>query len=225
MDPFILTIKTDLNGPLRVTNNPSGFIMTEDNLANQIVVELYRGHTKIEADNTYTPHALFLQSNGNYSSTNGQIVNGNIVITLPNTIYNVEGALSIDVIMVKDSEKITIASIDTFVRKATTYKSIDFSDGVLSLNASDYPVNIDNLLPNQIIIQGESDFDSSEIIVTLENQNGNEPLEIPFTCFENLITIDAPAYAYTDIGWFIYTVSSGESVIGNIHGYVDTIDL
>ena len=223
MNPFIITVKTDLNGSLQLTDNPSGFMMTEDNLANRIVVELYRGQTKVDPDPSYTIHTL-IKRDGDVDPIDlllGDFQDGNIVVDLPESVYSVEGSLSIHIRLERDQQKIVVATIDTNIRKTSTNQKIDYKNGVLTVRESETPVEICDILPTQIQIQLTSEIEEE---ITVINQNGNESFEIPFTYVENKITIDIPNEIYTEIKPFSFVTKTDSKVISVINGYVDYIN-
>lgn len=101
---FITKIRTNLNGVLQTTQMFDGIMMTGDDRANQIIVELYRDRTPFVIPDPQTEgtkiFAYFIRGDGFTLETEGEVDGeGHAVVTIPALAYAVPGNLSIAIRM------------------------------------------------------------------------------------------------------------------------------
>jgi len=126
MQPFITRIRTNLNGVLQMTKMIDGIMMTGDNLANQIIVELHRDRTKVEIQPGTTIVGYFIRADGYTLEVFGDVTeNGEARVNVPAAAYYVSGVLSIAVRMIENDTKIVIATASCFVQITETDSIID----------------------------------------------------------------------------------------------------
>lgn len=98
MDKKIFTtrVKTNLNGVLQMTQTIDGIMMTGDNAANQLIVEVYDGFDKVNLVSTEDNKIVgyFIRSDGYTIEVDGEIEDGNAKVIIPEVAYQVSGALS-----------------------------------------------------------------------------------------------------------------------------------
>ena len=96
MEIFSTKIKTNLDGVLQTTQMIDGIMMTGDNAANQILVEVYRGLTRIDLDPETKILGYFIRPDGYTLEEPGRVnENNEIEIVIPEVAYQVSGTLSI----------------------------------------------------------------------------------------------------------------------------------
>jgi len=126
MQPFIKRIRTNLNGVLQMTQMIDGIMMTGDNLANQIIVELHRDRTRVEIPAGTTIVGYFIRSDGYTLEVFGDVTeNGEARVNIPASAYYVSGVLSIAIRMIENGTKIVIATASCFVQITETDSIID----------------------------------------------------------------------------------------------------
>ena len=97
---FITRIKTNLNGVLQMTEMFDGIMMTGDDKANEIIVELHRDHVPFIIPSESKIIGYFIRADGATLELEGTIdSNGNAVVVIPALAYQVPGALSIAIRM------------------------------------------------------------------------------------------------------------------------------
>ena len=104
MEIFTTKVQTDLNGVLQMTQMINGIMMTGDNAANEILVELYRGFNRIELDTNSETNKIigyFIRPDGVTLEVDGTIENNTIRVVIPEAAYQVSGALSIAIRMLQ----------------------------------------------------------------------------------------------------------------------------
>lgn len=100
---FITHIKTNLNGVLQMTEMIDGIMMTGDDKANQIVVELHRDREPYIIPAGTKIVGYFIRSDGYTLEISGEVTEeGNARIFIPALAYQVPGALSIAIRMFVD---------------------------------------------------------------------------------------------------------------------------
>ena len=100
---FISRIRTNLDGVLQTTSMFDGIMMMGDDNANQIIVELYRGHTAYSIPAGTKIVGYFIRSDGATLEVDGEVTEeGYASITIPAIAYQVSGNLSIAVRMFLD---------------------------------------------------------------------------------------------------------------------------
>ena len=105
---FTTRVKTNLNGVLQMTQMVNGIMMTGDNAANQIVVELYNDFDKVIISNDTRIVGYFIRSDGNTIEVDGSVnEEGEAVVIIPETAYQVSGSMSIAVRLFEDPEEMT----------------------------------------------------------------------------------------------------------------------
>lgn len=103
MDSFITRIKTNLNGVLQMTQIIDGIMMTGDDRANQIIVELHRDREVYEIPTGTKIVGYFMRSDGVTLEIEGSIVETNqAMVVVPALAYQVPGVLSIAIRMFVD---------------------------------------------------------------------------------------------------------------------------
>ena len=131
MEQFITRIRTNLNGVLEMTQMFDGLMMTGDNLANRIIVELNRDGTPVSIDNSYDIVGYIIRSDGYTLDVPGGILTengyGHAYIDIPDVAYYVSGALSIAIRMIKENTKVVIATATCYVNMTRTNAIIDTS--------------------------------------------------------------------------------------------------
>ena len=126
MDQFITTVKTDLNSMLKTSMISDGLLMAGDNLANRIVVELYRDGIKIPIDPTDTIMGYIIRADGYTVDARGSVdSDGNAVLDIPALACAVEGQASVTIRVFSSNKRIAIAVLNCFVRRAATYAVIN----------------------------------------------------------------------------------------------------
>lgn len=100
---FITKIRTNLDGVLQMTNMFDGIMMTGDDNANQIIVELYHGHTKYSIPSGTKIVGYFIRSDGATLEVDGEITeDGCASVIIPALAYQVAGNMTIAVRMFLD---------------------------------------------------------------------------------------------------------------------------
>lgn len=96
MQPFTTRIKTNLNGVLQMTEMLDGIMMTGDDLANKIIVELHRDREPVVIPEGTRVIAYFIRSDGISLETDGTIIASNqVMVEIPQLAYGVSGVISI----------------------------------------------------------------------------------------------------------------------------------
>ena len=97
---FITKIKTNLNGVLQMTKMIDGIMMTGDDKANEIIVELHRDREPYTIPVDSKIIGYFIRADGATLELEGDTDSeGNAVIVIPALAYQVPGALSIAIRM------------------------------------------------------------------------------------------------------------------------------
>lgn len=130
MAQFITTIRTDLNQPLG-QYTIGGKMFTQDNKANRINVELYKGNAHVEANGEIT--GIVKRNDGKAVAFMGGIENGNAYIVLPETAYAVEGPIDILVRETVDDVKTVIAVCKAYVTKTADADYVTAGSTVVSI--------------------------------------------------------------------------------------------
>ena len=101
MDNFVTRIKTNLNGVLHMTQMIDGIMMTGDDRANKIIVELHRDHVPFEIPSGAKIIGYFIRADGATLELEGSVdsENNEAVVVIPDLAYQVPGALSIAIRM------------------------------------------------------------------------------------------------------------------------------
>lgn len=116
-----MKIKTNLNGALQSTQITNGILMTGDDAANQIIVELHRDHTPVLISQGTQIEGVFLRSDGESYVGNGEVTEeGYAKVTVPAFAYEISGNLSIAIRMYSDGSKIVIGSVTIYVQNTET---------------------------------------------------------------------------------------------------------
>lgn len=116
-----MKIKTNLNGALQSAQITDGMLMTGDDAANQIVVELHRDHTPVLISQEDQIEGVFLRSDGESYVVNGDVTeDGCAKVTIPAFAYEVSGNLSIAIRMYSGDSKIVIGSVMIYVQTTET---------------------------------------------------------------------------------------------------------
>ena len=103
MDSFITKIRTNLNGVLQMTQIIDGIMMTGDDRANQIIVELHRDREPYEIPTGTKIVGYFMRSDGVTLEIEGSIIETNqAMVVVPALAYQVPGVLSIAIRMFVD---------------------------------------------------------------------------------------------------------------------------
>ena len=140
--PFTTRVKTNMNGVLQMTQMINGIMMTGDNSANQIIVELYDGFDKLNIDSDTQIVGYFIRSDGYTVETPGEVTeDGEAKVVIPEVAYQVPGTLSIAIRMLNDpvtvtdeesgisyqtwKSKIVIAALTCFIQVTETDAIID----------------------------------------------------------------------------------------------------
>ena len=126
MQQFITRIYTNLNGVLEMTQMFDGLMMTGDDLANRIIVELNRDGIPVQITNEYHIVGYIIRNDGYTLDIPGEIIeNGHACVDIPSMAYEVSGPLSIAIRMVSDNNKIVIATASCYVNTTETNAIID----------------------------------------------------------------------------------------------------
>lgn len=100
---FVTKIKTNLDGVLETTSMFEGIMVSGDDCANQIIVELYRGRVPFMIPDPITEGtkivAYFIRGDGYTLETEGTVQEGKAVVVIPALAYAVAGNLSIAIRM------------------------------------------------------------------------------------------------------------------------------
>lgn len=105
-----------------------GLMMTGDDLANRIIVELNRDGTPVPITNEYSIVGYIIRNDGYTLDVPGEIIeNGHACIDIPDLAYEVSGPLSIAIRMISSSNKIVIATASCYVNATETNAIIDTS--------------------------------------------------------------------------------------------------
>lgn len=103
MDSFITRIKTNLNGVLQMTQMIDGIMMTGDDKANKIIVELHRDRDPYIIPAGTKIVGYFIRSDGMTLELDGAVdENGHAIVTIPALAYQIPGVLSIAIRMFVD---------------------------------------------------------------------------------------------------------------------------
>lgn len=129
MDQFITRIRTNLNGVLEMTQLFDGLMMTGDNLANRVIVELNRDGVPLSIDSDYQIIGYVIRNDGYTLDIPGAIIEeggiGHAYIDIPDVAYYVSGPLSIAIRMIKGNLKVVIATATCYVNMTSTTAIID----------------------------------------------------------------------------------------------------
>ena len=131
MQGFVTKIRTDLNGALPNVEMLDGMLMTGDQNANYIQIELTNDYKKVVVPQGTKIIGYFFRSDGQIIETTDSECHisddGEVMIKVPDAAYTVPGMLSISVRMFEDpvtkdgritwKKRITIASIKTYVKQ------------------------------------------------------------------------------------------------------------
>lgn len=187
MEIFTTRVKTNLDGVLQMTQMMDGIMMTGDNSANQILVELYRGSSRIEIDPETKIVGYFIRSDGETLEIDGEVTSNNEVkVIIPEAAYQVSGALSIAIRMFSDpsstynpdtgityetwSTKIVVATLSCFVQITETDSIIDIYHHIPDVQELLSYIDILDQKRNEIIaeealrVSAESERSSAEAI-------------------------------------------------------------
>ena len=103
MDSFITKIRTNLNGVLQMTQIIDGIMMTGDDRANQIIVELHRDREPYVIPQGTKIVGYFMRSDGVTLEIEGSIIETNqVMVVVPALAYQIPGVLSIAIRMFVD---------------------------------------------------------------------------------------------------------------------------
>ena len=126
MESFVTKIRTNLAGALQMTKMIDGIMMTGDNAANVILVELNRNGTRVRIDPNIHIVGYFIRGDGYTTEVDGEVTeDGAAKVIIPRSAYNVPGNLSIAVRMISGNTKVVIASASCFVNITETDSIID----------------------------------------------------------------------------------------------------
>ena len=141
MDKKIFTtmVRTNLDGVLQMTQTVNGIMMTGDNAANQIIVELYNGSEKVSLTEETKIIGYFIRSDGYTAEVDGSIEDGNALVIIPEVAYQISGNLSIAIRLFEDPHevvdgetryitwgtKIVIAALSCYIQVTETDSIID----------------------------------------------------------------------------------------------------
>lgn len=124
MKIFTTRVKTNLNGVLQMTQMVDGIMMTGDNAANQIIVELYSDFDKVQIAQGTKIVGYFIRSDGYTIETDGSVNEaGEAVVIIPEVAYQVSGTLSIAIRMFDDEQTATYRGYYKTVVKRGYYDS------------------------------------------------------------------------------------------------------
>lgn len=105
---FITRIKTNLNGVLQMTQMFDGIMMTGDDRANELIVELHRDLTPFLIPSGTKIVGYFIRSDGVTLEVDGTVTeDGKASVIIPALAYQVPGNLSIAVRMFLDPSEVT----------------------------------------------------------------------------------------------------------------------
>ena len=100
MQVFTTRVKTNLDGTLQMTQMIDGIMMTGDNAANEILVELYRGINRVTIPQDTKIVGYFIRSDGYTLEEDGVVTENNEAkVVIPEAAYQVSGNLSIAIRM------------------------------------------------------------------------------------------------------------------------------
>ena len=100
MQVFTTRVKTNLDGVLQMTQMIDGIMMTGDNAANEILVELYRGIDRVTIPQDTKIVGYFIRSDGYTLEEDGVVTENNEAkVVIPEVAYQVSGNLSIAIRM------------------------------------------------------------------------------------------------------------------------------
>lgn len=128
MEQFITRIQTNLNGVLEMTQIFDGLMMTGDNLANRIIVEMHRDGIPVPVPEGASIVGYIIRNDGyTLDIPGGVIEEGHAYIDVPNLAYAATGPLSIAIRMILGEYKIVIATATCYVNLTETNSIIDTS--------------------------------------------------------------------------------------------------
>ena len=126
MEQFITRIRTNLNGVLEMTQMFDGLMMTGDNLANRIIVELNRDGTPVKITNESEIVGYVIRNDGYTLYIPGEIIeDGNACIDIPAIAYMVSGPLTVAIRMITGDTRVVIATASCYVNLTQTTAIID----------------------------------------------------------------------------------------------------
>lgn len=143
MDKKIFTtrVRTNLSGVLQMTQTIEGIMMTGDNAANQIIVELYDENGKVEIANSEGTkiYGYFIRGDGYTVEVPGEVEDGNAKVIVPEVVYAVSGTVSIavrllegphtvidgDISYIAWDTKMCIAALSCYIQTTETNSLID----------------------------------------------------------------------------------------------------
>jgi hypothetical protein len=137
---FTTKVQTNLDGVLQTTQMIDGIMMTGDNAANQILVELYDGIDRIDIAQDTKIVGYFIRSDGFTLEVDGNVIQEDgdeyhsIQVVIPEAAYQVSGNLSIAIRIFRDPESKTVVTrqyaVVTTVRK---YQKIETTRKYLNI--------------------------------------------------------------------------------------------
>ena len=134
LEPFIMRVRTNLNGVLKMTDMVEGIMVAGDSRANQIIVDLYRDSERyVLSNDTDAVFGYYIRSDGGTVEAEGSITEeGAAIITIPSSAYNVTGSLSIAIRVFSDKNgagayqtKMVVAALSCYVYPSETDTVID----------------------------------------------------------------------------------------------------
>lgn len=102
MEPFITKIRTNLNGILPMTKVLDGIMVTGDERANKILVELYRDNTPFIIPQDSEILGYIIRSDGYTVELPGEFENEVASVTIPALAYEIPGQISIAIRLLLD---------------------------------------------------------------------------------------------------------------------------
>ena len=173
MEQFITRIKTNLNGVLEMTKMFDGLMMTGDNNANRIIVELNRDGTPVPITNEYSIIGYIIRNDGYTLDLPGQIIeDGHACIDIPAIAYEVAGPLSIAIRMISGEHKIVIATASCYVNMTESNAIIDTSHRI---------PDVEELLAHLAVIDAKIDYvdgTEAERVAAEENRISAEAVRL-----------------------------------------------
>ena len=176
---FITHIKTNLNGVLQMTQMFDGIMMTGDDRANEIIVELHRDLTPYVIPAGTKIVGYFIRSDGVTLEVDGSVTTeGYASVVIPALAYQVSGNLSIAIRMFLDPSEVTQRG---YYSKVETGDFVIVSDESVTIGPNDEEI-IERTVTENETRRGYYVEDPEDFIIvdddTEEGPNGETVIEI-----------------------------------------------
>lgn len=222
---FTTRVKTNLNGVLQMTQMVDGIMMTGDNAANQIIVELYSDFDKVQIAQGTKIVGYFIRSDGYSIETDGSVnESGEAVVIIPEVAYQVSGSLSIAVRMFDDEHTDTYRGYYKIIIKHGYYDSTsetstfvevdsDVTEGPHGEEVKDYVFSTNEFI--QVTDDSITEGPNGEPVVTKTFNNwGTKIVIATLSCFVRVTESDSLIDVYHHI-----------PDVQELLSYIETLDI